>query len=105
MGLSRIQFQPYPTALRIADRPFVDHLDPGRFECGDQLDQRIDIAPNHRFASLHALNGWHGKPRQLGEPTLIDAEKHPRSPQLSCRDHRSAALARPEPIWEIIPAS
>jgi hypothetical protein len=43
--------------------------------------------------------------RQFGEPTLIDAEKHPRSPQLSCRDHQSAPLARPEPKLEIIPAS
>src|SRR5438876_1836549 len=87
MGLSRIQFQPYPTALRIADRPFVDHLDPRRFKCGDQLDQRLDIAPNHRFASLHALDGWHRKSRQLCEGALIDPEQHPGGPQLCCRDH------------------
>jgi hypothetical protein len=25
--------------LRMTDGSFVDHLDPGRVECGDQLDQ------------------------------------------------------------------
>src|SRR6266404_1826251 len=79
----------------MADGSFVDHLDPGLVERGDQLDQRIDIASDHRFAGLHALNGWHGKSRQFGESTLIDAEKHPRSPQLSRCDHRSAPESEP----------
>jgi hypothetical protein len=84
---SRLDLEPHPAPPRIADGSFADHLDPRRFEGRDQLDQRIDIAPHHRFAGLHALNGRHRKSRQLGEPTLIDAEKHSCSPQLSCCDH------------------
>ncbi len=89
----------------IADGAFVDHLDPGCFEGGEQLDQRIDVAANHRFTRLHPLNGRHGKPGQFCQPALIDAEKHPGCPQLSRCDHQSAPPTRPEPIPDIIYAS
>jgi hypothetical protein len=55
--------------------------------------------------TIVALDGRRRKPRQFGEPTLVDAEKHPGRPQLGCSDHRSASPARLGRMSEIIPAS
>src|SRR4029077_20509270 len=72
---TRLHLQSHAASLRIADGSFVDHLDPGGVECRDQLDQRIDIASNHRFARLHSLDGGHGEAAECCEPALIYAEK------------------------------
>src|SRR4051795_12088960 len=79
----------------MAGGSFADHLDAGGVENRDQLDQRIDIAPHHGFARLHALNGWRRKARQRGELALVNAEKHPGSPQLCRCDHGSPRDVNP----------
>ena len=72
--------EPHAAPAAVAVRPIVDQFYAGILERGDQLHQRIDVAPDHRLTRFHPLNGWRRKPRQLREPPLVEAEKHPGSP-------------------------
>ena len=75
-----------PPSLR-AERALRNQLDPGGVERSDQLHQRIDIAADHPFARLHALDCRDGKPGELGQPALVDAEQCPGGAQLRSSYH------------------
>src|SRR5207249_1646640 len=97
-AISGTGLEPHAAPAAVAVRPVVDQFDAGILERGDQFHQRIDVAPNHRLTRFHPLNGWYRKPRQLREPPLVDAEKHPGSPQLSRSDHQPDSPAVLGPI-------
>ena len=80
---SRTCLQPDAATLSVTDGSFADDFDSRCVQSIDQLDQRIDIAADHRVRGFHPLNGGHGKPRKTCELALIDAEKHPCGAHLS----------------------
>src|SRR6266567_8604237 len=65
----------------------IDQFDPRSIKRGNQLHQRIDIAPDHTVAGLHALDRWYRKVRQPGHLPLIDIQERARSPELIGSNH------------------
>src|SRR5262249_15485100 len=81
----RLQSHAAPAAL--AGGSLADQLEPCGLERDNQLHQRFHIAPDHPLTGLHALNGRHGKSRELSQLPLVDAEQGTGRTQLTGTDH------------------
>src|SRR6185437_12583388 len=80
-------FETDATAAALAGGSLADELHPRPVQRGDQLHQRIDVAPNDTLARFHALDGRDREAGQAGERTLIDAEEGARRSKLRSRNH------------------
>jgi hypothetical protein len=79
----------------MAERAFVDQLDPGAVERRHQLHQRVYVAPNHAVAGLHPLDGRHGQARQRGQLALVHADQGAGGSQLGSRDYGRPSILLP----------
>lgn len=73
-------FKAHPAPAILADRTFVDDLDPGGIKRGKQSHQRVHVTADHMTASFHALDCRNRNTCQLGQLALIDTEKSPGGP-------------------------
>jgi hypothetical protein len=69
----------------------IDQFDPGILQCRNQFHQRIDVPADNSVACFHALNGGHGKIRQIRRLPLIYVQERTGGPELVGRNHEMAA--------------
>jgi hypothetical protein len=70
--------------------PRIDQFDPGILQCRNQFHQRIDVPADNSVACFHALNGGHGKARQIGGLPLVYVQERAGGPELVGRNHEMA---------------
>jgi hypothetical protein len=80
-----------PAAADRAGDTRIDQFDPGIFQRGNQLHQRIDIAADDAGARFHALDGRDGKVCKVGGLPLIYVQERSCGPELVGRNHEMAA--------------
>src|SRR5216683_6275730 len=86
--------QAYATTAALADRIFIDELNPGGTQSIDQLHKRVDIAADDAIARFHPLDGRDRQPGEFSKLPLIDPQKSTGRPHLSRSDHGSTPSVR-----------
>jgi hypothetical protein len=72
----------------------IDQFDPGILQCRNQFHQRIDVPADNTVACFHALNGGHGKVRQICRLPLIYVQERTGGPELVGRNHEMAVSSQ-----------
>ena len=75
--------EPDPAALPHACRSATDQFDTRRIERFDDLGQRIDVAADVAFVTLHALDGRQRNASSFGQCALVDIQKASGGTQLT----------------------
>jgi len=81
----------YASTAGRAGNTRIDQLDPRVLQCRNQLHQRVDVPTDDTVARFHALNGRHGKIRQICRLPLIYVQERTGGPELVGRNHEMAA--------------